>query len=378
MIQKKITSHIYSLKDCHFSLLFVSLFFLLLNLFMMFSTSPITGLSVYGDSYYFIKKTLFLGSVGLCALLCGLLFPLGYLKKLSPLFLISSFILLCLCFSVLGVSIGGAQRWLNLYVINLQPVELVKFSLVLFFAIFMNNKHHQLQYFQKGILPLLCIFIPFILLLLLQPDLGNTLLICLVLITLFFLSPLPLWQLCILCLSSLLTFIISVFFRPYQLDRILTFLSPDLDPFGKAYHINQSLLSVGSGGLWGLGLGQSKLKFFYLPLQYSDFIYSIICEEGGFILGTLVILFFLFFLLKCFTIAMRSQDYFQRYVVLGLGLFICYQAFINIAGVIALLPITGIPLTFVSFGGSSLVSSLFYLGIILNISRLPHKRVRSV
>eukprot|EP01047_Picozoa_sp_COSAG01_P000496 COSAG01_NODE_9_length_43729_cov_66.133463_33_plen_382_part_00 len=374
-MQKLNTSFIsHKLKSVAFSIVIVIGILLMLNILMIFSTSAITGLKSYADSYYFIKKNTFFMIIGLAALFTGLFTPLSFFKKIIPIGLLLSFILLCLCFSHLGVSVGGAQRWLNLGFIKFQPVELAKFFLVLFFANFMATKSANIKTFKYGLLPILSLFSVFIGLLLLQPDLGNTALIMLVLLSLLFLSPIPFHQIFTLAMAGISALAISIATHPYQAARLMTFISPDLDPFGKTYHINQSLLSIGSGGLWGLGLGQSKLKFFYLPLQYSDFIFSIICEEGGFLLASFVICLFLFFLIKCTSIAIQQNNTFYTYTALGLCLFLSYQAFINIAAVIGLMPVTGIPLTYISFGGTSLITSLFYVGVILNISTQKNKK----
>ena len=339
----------------------------------MFSTSAITGLNIYNDSYFFIKRSILFTFIGFIALIIGYFIPKKILKSITPFGLFFSFILMCLCFTPLGSKVGGANRWINTGLFNLQPIELTKCFLVLYISTIFENKKKQIKCFKSGILPILCIFSSIIVVLLIQPDLGNTALVMMVLISLLFLSSIPLWQLMGIVLSALSIAIISILLQPYQMNRILGFLSPDLDPFGKTYHISQSLLSIGSGGLWGVGLGQSKLKFFYLPLQYSDFIFSIICEEGGFILATSILCLFLFFLFKSIYIAQKNSSIFASYTIMGLSLFICYQAFINIGAVIGLLPITGIPLSFISFGGSSLITSLFYLGIILNMS-LYHQK----
>ena len=189
-----------------------------------------------------------------------------------------------------------------------------------------------------------------------------------VVFSLFFLSTMPLRHLFVLVVIAGACVTAIVFSHPYQMQRVTSFLNPWEDPLGKNYHTVQSFIAIGSGGITGVGLGESKLKYFYLPLQYSDFIFSIICEEGGFILALVVILMYMLILIKTYYIASKADNVFAFNLAMGCGLFICLQAFINIAVVIGLLPVTGIPLTFISFGGTSLITSLFYIGIILNIS----------
>ena len=189
------------------------------------------------------------------------------------------------------------------------------------------------------------------------------------LVSLFFLSKIPIRFLIGIALIGIGFVVVNLIVHPYQMARVTSFLNPWSDPLGKNYHIIQSLTAVGSGGLTGLGIGESKLKYFYLPLQYSDFIFSIICEEGGLFLGMVVVILFGVFLYQGFRIARESMTLYGYYLAMGLMLFIVFQALINMGVVIGLMPITGIPLTFISFGGTSLVTSLFYVGVILNVSR---------
>lgn len=356
-----------------FSLLVCLGLLILTNLLMIFSTSAVTGLQSFDDSYYFIRRNMIFLSIGIVVFFIGYFISISFIRKYTLFIVLFALFLLLLCLSPLGVTIGGASRWLNLVVIRFQPVEFVKLSLILFCANYLDLKKHKLSNFFSGTFPLVCVFSLVCLLLLLQPDLGNTALILLFFLSILFLSPLPISHFLLLIFSALSLLITSIILNPYQRDRVLTFLSPDLDPFGKGYHISQSLLSIGSGGAWGLGLGQSKLKFFYLPLQYSDFIFSIIGEEGGFLFSSFIVLIFLFIAIKSIGFAVKASSTFNAYCILGLMLFLVFQAFINISAVLALIPVTGIPLTFISFGGTSLISSLFSFGLLLNLISLDKK-----
>ena len=231
-----------------------------------------------------------------------------------------------------------------------------------------DRKKDQLHIFFKSIIPLFVICGGLFMLILMQPDLGNIGLIGLVILCLMFLSPIPLKYIMGVIVASTGALTVIIFQHAYQLKRVLSFLSPWKDPFGDNYHMIQSLIAIGIGGFTGVGIGESKLKYFYLPLQYSDFIFSIICEEGGFILASIVIILYAIVLFKGYHIAKQSAHYYSFYLAFGLTLLICIQAFINIAVVSGLMPVTGIPLTFISFGGTSLISSLFYVGVILNVS----------
>ena len=199
----------------------------------------------------------------------------------------------------------------------------------------------------------------------LQPDLGNSILTLAVGFSLFLISSLPLWILGISILMGIGVIAGSILTHPYQLTRIESFLNPWLDPLGVNYHIIQSFTAIGSGGVLGFGIGESRLKYFYLPLHYSDFIFSILCEEGGLFLALILVLSFAALFFRGVQISLNQKKYsFEQFLAMSLILYLIFQALINICVVSGLFPITGIPLTFVSYGGTSLLSSFFCLGVL--------------
>ena len=341
---------------------------IIIGVVMIFSTSSIVGFSNFNDSFFFIKRHLVFLFIGICAFFVGLLVPYEIYKKYAGLLFFSALMLLLLTLSPLGVKVGGATRWLDLAFFRFQPAEVAKFAVVVLIAIALNRKDQVLNHFVKGAGPLVLIVVIPIILLILQPDLGNSGLILMVFLGLLFLSQFPIRYIIGFFASSIIALIGIILSHPYQLKRIQSFLDPWEDPLGKNYHMVQSLIAIGSGGITGVGLGESKLKYFYLPLQYSDFIFSIICEEGGFILASIVIGMYFFILVKAYLIAKKTTDMFAFSLAMGCAFLVCFQAFINIAVVLGLFPVTGIPLTFISYGGTSLITSLFYIGVILNIS----------
>ncbi len=341
---------------------------IVIGVIMIFSTSSIVGFSNYNDSYFFIKRHFIFLVIAFGAFFVGLVTPYTLYKKYFKSIAVCAIILLVLTLTPLGVEIAGAQRWLNLGVLRFQPAELAKFVVILFIALGLTRKQAILNHFFKGCVPLCIGTVVIATLLILQPDLGNVALILLVVFCLFFLSKIPLRHIILLGVIALIGVGLVIMSHPYQMQRVTSFLDPWADPLGKNYHTIQSFMAIGSGGITGVGLGESKLKYFYLPLQYSDFIFSIICEEGGFLLAMIVIVLYMAIMIKTYQIVKKTTDIFAFNVGMGAGLFICLQAFINIAVVIGLLPVTGIPLTFISFGGTSLITSLFYIGVILNIS----------
>jgi cell division protein FtsW len=308
--------------------------------------------------------------MGFVALMIGLKIPHLLYKKFALLGLIAGTGLLGLTLIPgLGVRILGASRWLNIAGIQIQPVEFSKFFIAVFLASSLENKKAMRNDFFKGIFPVLFVVGFPVLILILQPDLGNSILILGITCILIFLYNARLLHLILLGLLGACFFVINLLTHPYQMARITSFISPFADPLGKDYHMVQSLIAVGSGGFLGSGLGQSKLKYFYLPLQYSDFIFAILCEEGGFLLAAGVICLFLFLFYRGLNISWASERDFSKYLGVALTLFIVIQAFINMGMVIGFFPVTGIPLTFISLGGTSLISSMFSMGVLLNISK---------
>ncbi|MEK9726845.1 MAG: FtsW/RodA/SpoVE family cell cycle protein, partial [Candidatus Margulisiibacteriota bacterium] len=232
----------------------------------------------------------------------------------------------------------------------------------------MANKATRLSSFKNGILPVFIVMVIPVICLMSQPDLGNSILTLAVGFSLLLVSSLPAWVFLISIIAGVSVIAGSILMHPYQMMRIESFLNPWLDPLGKNYHIIQSFTAIGSGGIFGFGIGESRLKYFYLPLHYSDFIFSILCEEGGLILAIMIIFSFLALFLRGIQIALQQKQFsFEQFLVLALMFYLIFQALINICVVTGLFPITGIPLTFVSYGGTSLLSSLFCLGVIHRI-----------
>ncbi len=357
-------------KDVDTIFFYIILALIVLGSIMLLSTSSVVGFANYSDSYFFIKKHCFFIILGIICLLAGLNIPHQRYKEYAmPGLLVSTLLLIGPFLPVIGVKAGGASRWLNLGLCYLQPIEITKFFIIVFISTSIVNKGVGIKDFTKGVLPILMVICLPVLILILQPDLGNTILILGITMVMLFISDMRLDHLLLLILSGLFCLVVTVFTHSYQLQRIIGFISPWDDPLGKSYHIIQSFIAIGSGGIFGLGLGQSKLKFFYLPLHYSDFIFSIICEEGGLILALIVLGLFLALFYRGIRIAVKSCNEFSFYLAFGLTLLLVMQALINICVVIGILPITGIPLTFISFGGSSFVTSMFAVGVILNISK---------
>ena len=283
------------------------------------------------------------------------------------------FLAVCLTTSVFiphfGWSHGGAQRWIQLGPVSFQPVEILKFSFIIYFAAWLSWAKNRVKDFRFGILPLGIMLAIIAVILLKQPDTKSFILIAVTGISMLFISGVPLKYIATLGIGAMLVLSSLVFFTPYLQERVKTFINPGVDPQGSSYQIQQSLIALGSGGIFGRGFGQSIQKFSYLPEPQGDSIFAVIGEELGFVgaLGTLFL--YLLFALRGFRIANNSPDLFSRLLVSGIVILITVQSFMHIASVTGVFPLTGVPLPFMSLGGTSLMVYLSAIGIVLQISK---------
>jgi len=268
-----------------------------------------------------------------------------------------------------GVKVAGAQRWLRFGIISLQPSEAAKLCLAIFVAYSMSKNAENMSTFLHGLLPNVLMASIFMILILLQPDLGTALIIGMWVLILLFIGGVNLGQLMVLLglLTPIVFYLIS--HTAYRLHRWWAFLNPWEDPQGFGFQIIHSFLAFGSGGLFGVGLGNSKQKLFYLPEPHTDFILSIIAEEIGFIGVSVILILFTFIIIKGMKIALHAQELFGTYLALGITCMLAVQVMVNMGVVMALLPTKGLTLPFISYGGSSLVVNLIGIGILMNISK---------
>jgi len=328
---------------------------------MVGNASVIESYRDFGDKFYYLRHQATWAALGLLALGVFTLIDYRHLKKLAvPLLVITLASLVLVLIPGFGSEVLGARRWLHLGPLRFQPTELAKFSLVLYLASFFAKK--------KSLSVFLALMGLLIFLVMMEPDLGTTLIIVVVGFSVYFISGAPTLVLLGLSLLGSLGAAFFIFFSPYRRERLFTFLDPTRDPLGASYHLRQILLALGSGGFLGLGLGKSRQKYEYLPMVSTDSIFAIIGEEIGFIGASLLILAFLFLFWRGLKIALNAEDEFGRLLAIGLTVSIVLQALVNFGAMVALLPLTGIPLPFISYGGSSLVLSLASMGVLLNIS----------
>jgi cell division protein FtsW len=289
---------------------------------------------------------------------------------------LASIVITLLVFTPLGFSHGGAQRWLNLGPFSLQPAELLKLGFIIYLATWLSGMQKQLHHFWQGAAPFFGIVAGVGVLMLLQPD-TDTFLIMATAATAMFVTAGGKWRDVAIAAACALVLLASLAFtRPYVMDRITTFLDPNADPLGSSYQVQQSLIAVGSGGLLGRGYGQSIQKFEYLPEPIGDSIFAVYAEEFGFLGSSILVLLFAAFTFRGYRIASHAKDAFGMLLVVGLVTLIVVQAFLNIAAMVALAPLGGLPLPFISHGGTALLATLAAVGIILNVSKYQHRRHR--
>ena len=295
-------------------------------------------------------------------------------RKFSFLFFLGSILLTAAVFiPSLGWSHGGAERWIQLGPISFQPVEFLKFAFVIYFAAWLSWAKNRVQDFKFGILPFLTMIAVIAFILFKQPDTKSFILIVVTGISMLFISNVPIKYIFGALFGAVLLLGTLVYFKPYLQERLKTFINPSQDAQGSSYQIQQSLIALGSGGVFGRGFGQSIQKFSYLPESQGDSIFAVLGEELGFIGSTITIFLYLFFILRGFRIANRSPDSFSGLLVYGIVILITAQSFMHIASVVGVFPLTGVPLVFMSQGGTSLLVYMMAIGIVLKISKFQKK-----
>lgn len=350
-------------------IVFIAVIMLLsMGLVMVFSASSVMGLADYGNPYHYVQRQIILALVGLVIMFVLMRVDYHILRPLALPGLLISFILLILVLFV-GTGTGGATRWIRLPGFSLQPSEVAKLIMVNYVAVYLSNKREHTRKFFSGLLPILLFTGAQFFLIMLEPDFGTGVALVFTVLVMLFAGGAHLGQLTLVGLSSLPVLYYLVITKEYRMRRFFAFWNPWADPTDTGWNVIQSLLAIGSGGLFGLGLGKSRQKFSYLPEHHTDFIFAILCEELGFLGGFTVLILFFIIAWRGLRIAMRAPDLYGSLLAIGITSMIAFQAMLNIGVVSGSLPVTGIPLPFISHGGSSLLMSLAGIGILLNISR---------
>jgi len=347
----------------------------LLGLLMITSASSVVAYERFGNPYYYVVRQIIYLVIGFILMVILANVDYRFWRKPAFFFLVFNILLLILVFvPYVGTNIGGAHRWLHIGPSLFQPSELLKLILVIYLAFWFEKRQENVRSITRGFIPLLFLLTVIIALIMLQPDMGTTVVIFATAALMFFIAGASWLEISIGAILSGIVFWIFIFSSSYRWQRFLTYINLGREVTGAAYHINQALLAIGSGGWWGLGFGQSRQKYLYLPQAHSDSIFAIIGEELGFLRAGVILVLYLFLGLRGFRIAQRAPDNFGKFLAFGITSWLLIQTFINLAAMLGLLPLTGVPLPFLSAGGSSLIVSLAGVGILLNISRYSEAR----
>ncbi len=334
----------------------------LFSLLMIYNASSVEAFQTFGDKFYYVRNQTISLLIALMVLAFFTLFSYQNLKIFAlPLLILNFLALILVLIPGLGIKIMGARRWLNLGFFSFQPSEFLKLSLSIYLAAWLEQK--------RSIWPFLAITLLFLTLIMFQPDLGTSIIILLTSFLVYFVSGGSLKSFFLFLLFCLFLGSLLIFSSDYRKNRIITFLNPTIDPLGKSYHLRQILIALGSGGLLGLGLGESKQKYLYLPEATTDSIFAVIGEETGFLGATTLIFTFLLLIYLGLKIAIQAPNRFGQLLAVGLISWLGLQAFINFGAMVSLVPLTGLPLPFISYGGSSLIVAMASIGILINIAK---------
>ena len=337
---------------------------------MIYSASAVMAQKRFGDSAYFLKRQLLWLAVGLVFLLIFARTDLKTLRSLGvPLLLIGLVALVAVLLPMIGVTVKGARRWLKLGLLTIQPAELVKVAILLYLAHYLAKKGERIEDFRWGFVPPLLVIGLVLTLIVVEPDLGTAAVIALVTLGLLFVGGARLGHLSMIGLAALPVLHLLIAGVSYRRQRMLSFMDPWSDPEGSGFQVIQSFLALGGGGAFGVGLGEGHQKLFFLPEPHTDFVLSMLGEELGFLGTSIVILLLALFVAKGFMIALAAEDPFGRYLAFGVSFLVAFHTLINVGMISGLLPTKGLPLPFLSYGGSSLVVNMIGTGMLISVSR---------
>lgn len=342
----------------------------LFGLIAVSSASTVVAHQQYGDSGYLLKQQLVSALLGILCFAATYRIDYRIWKRFAfPLLIVSIGMLVAVFIPGIGVTLQGAQRWVHFGPRLFQPAEIVKLLFLIYLAKWLSQRGKEIHDRSSGLWPFLTVLGIITLLIMKQPDMGTMTIILVIALSSYFIAGAPIRDFVLISGITVAAFTILVKMAPYRAQRLMVFLNPQLDPQGIGYHVTQSVLAIASGGLFGVGLGHSRQKFNYLPEAASDSIFAVIAEELGLIVALMLIGLFVVFIVRGYRIAQNAPDDFSKILAAGITTWFGFQAFINIAALSRLLPLTGIPLPFVSYGGTALITSLAAVGILANISK---------
>lgn len=348
---------------------------IVIGLIMISSASVVISYEKTGGNYFYLNRQLIFMAVGILAMIVISLIDYHFWRKIAlPLMIISLLFLGIVLLPYFASSSHGANRWIILGPINFQPSEFAKLAIIIYLSGWLARRKDDVKSFSRGFLPFLLILAVVVVLIMREPDLGTMAIIAGSAAVVFFIAGASWIHILLGGVSGILVIFALILSAPYRLNRLFAFLKPASDPQGIGYQIKNALIAIGSGGLWGLGFGSSKQKYLYLPEAHTDTIFAVIVEEMGFIRSSVIILLFVLLGYRGYKVAKEAPDDFGRYLSVGITTWFILQAFINLSAITGLIPLTGVPLPFISYGGSSLVINLAAVGILLNISKYRIKK----
>ena len=355
-----------------YALITITLILVLFGLLMLMSASSVVSFQKFGSSYYFFWHQIISGFLPGIILFyfCSKIDFKVWKKFAFPMLVLSILLLLAVFIPGLRTSFGSARSWINVFGFSIQPSEIVKLTFLIYLASWLDSKGiEKIRDIHHGLMPFLILLGTISILMLMQPDLGTLSIIFIIALISFYVGGGNIKHIMLIVVGSSAASFIAIKMAPYRLARFMIFLNPGADPQGVGYHLNQALIAVGSGRWLGVGLGHSRQKYGYLPEVAGDSIFPVIAEELGFILCAIYIVLIFVLIYHGLIVAKKSKTYYGRVLATGIIVWIGFQSFINIASMIGLLPMTGVPLPFLSYGGTAMIMNLAAMGILVNISR---------
>lgn len=338
------------------------------GLVVVYSASFVIGLARFGDPNYFVIRQAIWAAIGTLLLIAAMRTDYHKLKPLAlPIMALTIIALVAVL--VIGVEGGGARRWIGFGELTVQPAEFAKLTVIIYLAAWLASKGDELRSFEHGLVPFVIIIGLLGALIMLQPNLGTTLIILLITVTMFWVAGASFVQMLALAVSGFLAIGLLATVAGYRADRLTAFFSAESDPLGHGFQTLQSLIAIGNGGIHGLGLGASRGKFFYIPESHTDGVFAIIGEELGIVATVPIILLYMILMVRGFQVARRAQDDFGRLIATGVTTWITVQALLNIGGITRVIPLTGVPLPFLSFGSNALAAVMLAMGVLISVSR---------
>lgn len=352
-------------------LLFITLILLVFGLIVLSSAGIVEGQKKFGSSYYYLTKQILYGVLpGLLIFFLFSKIDYRFWKKVSLVVLFGSLVLMIFVFVPdIGIGLKGANRWVSLWGLSFQPSEILKLAMVIYLAAWFGSRDERIKNWSYSAAPFFVVISFIGLLLALQPDVGTLAVVVLIALGIYFAAGSSMKHIFVVVAIFIIAVAGLIFIEPYRINRIKTFFDPSVDPRGISYQLNQSLIAIGSGGMFGNGYNESTQKWGFLPEVVNDSIFAVVVEELGFVGAMVLIGLFIFLSHTLISIARNTSDKFGRLLVIGMSAWIVGQAFINIAAVSGLLPLTGIPLPFMSHGGTAVMALMAGLGIVSNVAK---------